>query len=324
MIDQAPKVHPTRWLTAILSALILTTVTTQAATTEQIEETLAVEPGGTLTINVKRGSLEVVGQPGSNVEISITREIKASSKEDEEAYLTENPVVIQQDGNQVSITRDGKSGQGSGFGWFSKGPKESAEYTVTVPPQFHANLNTSGGSITVTGLQGNTRVNTSGGTIRMTDLNGTIQANTSGGSIRLSQCHGGTIAYTSGGSIKAEKGSGELKLKTSGGSITVNDHDGNVTGKTSGGSITVTMLAQPTAPCTLATSGGSVTAFLPADVAVDIDAATSGGKVYSDFPDAQPNPEKRTRLVAPINGGGPTLRLKTSGGNVRIKKLGEA
>jgi hypothetical protein len=319
MNTQAHAFHPVRWLAAVLSVLVMTTITTQAATTEVIEKTLTADPGGTLVIKVKRGSLDVTGQPGSAVEIAIKREITASSKEAEETFLTENPVVIEQNGNEITITREGASGGGGG--WFSKDAKEKAEYVITVPAQFHVKLNTAGGPITTANLEGNTRLNTSGGTIAMSDLRGTIQANTSGGSIRLSNCHGGTIVNTSGGSIKAENGSGDLKLNTSGGSITVDAHDGNVNGRTSGGSIKVIMLSQPTAPCTLATSGGSVTAMLPADAAVDIDASTSGGSVSSSFPDAQVDPKKKTRLVAPVNGGGPTLKLRTSGGNVSIKQL---
>lgn len=319
MNDQANPVHTIRWLAAVLSVLVLTTITTQAATTEVIEKSLEADPGGTLIIKVKRGALEVTGQPGSAVEISINREVKASSKEAEEAFLTENPVVIEQNGNEITITREGESGGGGG--WFSSKAKEKAEYVITVPAKFHVKLNTSGGSITAAHLEGNTRINTSGGTIKMDELSGTIQANTSGGSIRMADCHGGSIVNTSGGAIKAENGSGDLKLKTSGGSITVDAHDGNVDGRTSGGSIKVIMLSQPTAPCTLATSGGSVTAILPADVAVDLDASTSGGSVYSSFPDAQVDPKNKTRLVAPINGGGPALKLRTSGGNVSIKQL---
>lgn len=291
----------------------------QAATTEIIEKTLEADHGGTLVIQVKRGSLEVTGQSDSKVEVYVKREVKASSKADEEAFLTANPVVITQSGNQVTISREGASG--SGGGWFSSEAKETAEYVVKVPARFNVNLNTSGGSITTSNLEGNTRINTSGGTIRMSDLKGTIQANTSGGSIRMSDCNGGSIVNTSGGSIKAENGSGDLKLKTSGGSITVDKHDGNVNGRTSGGSIRVILLSQPTADCTLTTSGGSVTAVLPSDVRVDLDAATSGGSVQSSFPDAQVDPKKKTRLVAPINGGGPTLRLKTSGGNISVKQL---
>lgn len=315
----AHPLRPIQWLAAVLSVLILTTITTQAATTEIIEKALEADPGGTLVIKVKRGSLEVSGDADAKVEIVITREITASSEKNEEAFLTENPVVIEQSGNQITISREGASG--SGGGWFSSEAKEKAEYVVKVPARFNVNLNTSGGSITTSNLEGNTRINTSGGTIKMADLSGTIQANTSGGSIKMSDCHGGSIVNTSGGAIKAANGSGDLKLKTSGGSITVEAHDGNVNGRTSGGSIKVIMLSQPTAPCTLSTSGGSVTAVLPSDVAVDLDASTSGGSVYSSFPDAPVDPKKRTRLVALINGGGPTLRLKTSGGNVSIKQM---
>jgi hypothetical protein len=69
----------------------------------------------------------------------------------------------------------------------------------------------------------------------------------------------------------------------------------------------------------LTTSGGSVTAYLANDIAVDLDASTSGGRVKSDF--MVVGKIKKTSIKGTINGGGPDLKLKTSGGSVRIKTL---
>ena len=79
---------------------------------------------------------------------------------------------------------------------------------------------------------------------------------------------------------------------------------------------TGTMTSQPTEDCSLSTSGGSVTLYLASNLAVDINA--SGGGVRSDFAIDGQNRAKR-RLRGSINGGGPTIRLHSGGGGVRIR-----
>jgi hypothetical protein len=49
-----------------------------------------------------------------------------------------------------------------------------------------------------------------------------------------------------------------------------------------------------------------------------VDASTSGGSVSSDFP--VPSSGNRQSLRAAINGGGPLLQLRTSGGGIHIQK----
>ena len=146
-----------------------------------------------------------------------------------------------------------------------------------------------------------------------------VDLKTSGGSIELSDLEGKVDAYTSGGSIRLGKIIGDVDVKTSGGSINVDEVIGNIKGHTSGGSIRAKLLTQPTQDSRLTTSGGSITAYLAPSIAVNLDAGTSGGSVSSEF-DVNGR-SKRTNIQGEINGGGPELFLKTSGGSVRIKKL---
>jgi len=146
-----------------------------------------------------------------------------------------------------------------------------------------------------------------------------VDLRTSGGSIALSSLNGAVDAYTSGGSIKLGEINGDVDVKTSGGSIRVEEVAGAINAHTSGGSIKVTMSKQPTGPSRLTTSGGSVSAYLLPSIAVDLTASTSGGRVYSEF-DVN-GTVKKTRIEGEINGGGPRLILKTSGGSVNVKEI---
>jgi DUF4097 and DUF4098 domain-containing protein YvlB len=111
---------------------------------------------------------------------------------------------------------------------------------------------------------------------------------------------------------------GDVDVKTSGGSIRVDEVSGTINAHTSGGSITAIISQQPLGDSRLTTSGGSVSASLAPSIAVDLTASTSGGRVSSEF--EVDGSVKKTRITGKVNGGGPKLVLKTSGGSVRIKK----
>ncbi len=146
-----------------------------------------------------------------------------------------------------------------------------------------------------------------------------IDVKTGGGSIDLDDLNGKVKVRTSGGSIALGKIQGNVDAKTSGGSIRVDEVAGNIDAHTSGGSIKATLTKQPTADCRLTTSGGSVTAYLAPDIAVNLVASTSGGGVRSDF---KVNGYLTKRSIeGEINGGGPQLLLRTSGGSVSVKEI---
>ena len=147
----------------------------------------------------------------------------------------------------------------------------------------------------------NLDVETAGGSIKIQDLNGRVDANTSGGSIKLGRIDGIVDVNTSGGSIKVDEVTGIIRAHTS------------------GGSVKATISKQPTGDSKLTTSGGSIKVYLAEDIAVDLSARTSGGRVKSDF-DVNGETSKRS-IRGTINGGGPELILKTSGGSVKVMKL---
>lgn len=150
-------------------------------------------------------------------------------------------------------------------------------------------------------------------------MNYNLDLRSSGGSIKVESLNGEVDAFTSGGSIRLGDIKGDVDIKTSGGSIRVDEVDGNIKAHTSGGSIDVKFASQPSNDSKLTTSGGSVTATLLPSIKVDLMASTSGGRVSSDF--VVDGVTKKNKIDGEINGGGPRLTLKTSGGSVRVRKL---
>lgn len=146
-----------------------------------------------------------------------------------------------------------------------------------------------------------------------------VKLNTSGGSLSIEDLYGELNASTSGGSINVGNIIGDVKLHTSGGSISTDNITGNIDAHTSGGSINVSINKQLTQDAKLTTSGGSITAYLIPNIQLDINASTSGGRVKSDF--QIDGKVKKMAVRGSINGGGPKLTLKTSGGSIKIKEI---
>lgn len=250
-----------------------------------IQETFDANNGGGLKVQTDVGKFTI--NTHTKATIDVTVEIEGKDKDD---FMVE---FIPKDGNLQIIGERGSEG----WNWNNS---LKVHFIITLPEQYNIQLDTAGGSIKVDDLMGNIQLNTSGGSITIGNIQGNVQADTSGGSIKI-----GDIV-------------GNVAVKTSGGSIRVGEVEGELSAKTSGGSIKATFAQQITQNAELKTSGGSITATLLDTMKVNIKATTSGGRVSSDF--AVQGINKKRKIEGTINGGGPQLRLHTSGGSVKIKK----
>jgi DUF4097 and DUF4098 domain-containing protein YvlB len=289
---------------------------------DQIERTFTVNAGGTLTVDTDRGSIEVTTNMGNEVKVRVIKERGNASGFD---------VDMTQTGSDVEIIGDLK---GNWLDWGSN--RLRVKFIISVPEKYNVDLNTSGGSISVSDLEGKVMLKTSGGSLDVGRVSGPVYGRTSGGSIHLDgskadvdiKTSGGSIsigevngvvdAHTSGGSINIKKATGQIKAYTSGGGIVVEEVQASIDAKTSGGSVRVYLSRQPENDCRLKTSGGSINLSMGSDIGIDIDAKTSSGKVKSDFSISGEVNKRSVR--GKINGGGPELYLRTSGGDIVISK----
>jgi DUF4097 and DUF4098 domain-containing protein YvlB len=299
---------------------------TPAAAEFRLERQLALPPGGTFTLDTQLGSVELVGDSTSGVRVTIT-----SSRDDLDRRLT-----FDFDEQPGSVRVTAKRAQPWVKDWFSSWRSYgNVRFTVHVPNQTDVSVSTSGGEVHASRLDGEARLRTSGGRVRVEDVVGDVNAHTSGGSIRIDRVRGtvdaGTSgggieivtiaghvrADTSGGGITIEAASGDVSAETSGGAIRVRSAGGRVEAHTSGGPVSVEFAPGNARGGELSTSGGGVTAAVDPSARLSIDASTSGGGVTSDLA-LTTRTFSRNSVRGDLNGGGPPLRLRTSGGPIQI------
>jgi DUF4097 and DUF4098 domain-containing protein YvlB len=100
--------------------------------------------------------------------------------------------------------------------------------------------------------------------------------------------------------------------------VDVRGAGGRVEASSSGGGVTVRFAPGNSSGGVVSSSGGSVHTEIDPGAKISIDATASGGSVRSDVPVTIQGKVEQDSLRGDMNGGGPLLRLRSSGGGVRI------
>ncbi len=279
---------------ATAGAILGTLSSLQAAETERREhKDLPAQSGGTLTFKSCVGGIEVRTHEGATVAYDAVVKPGGGHDDSRAAKLMEllEFDYASSDGN-VTITLKWKDDHQPG------NVNLNAHHTLLIPTHYSIDVRTSGGGIRAEDIGGRVTARTSGGGIHAGNIDGSVDAQTSGGGITVADVHGDAHVQTSGGGIKVGMVSGELE------------------GTTSGGSIDASLASQIQKPLVLKTSGGSIRLTVPADFKGNLHASTSGGRVKCSLPfQGKFNDQS---VSAKINGGGPEVTLRTSGGNIDV------
>jgi len=313
--------------------LFILALTASAASEENISQQVDATPGGKLVVDVDFGTIDVTAGADNKVSLEAQRKIDFGNEAREKDYFSATPVTLVKDGNVITVRARGSKQENC---WNFGHSETHGQYTIHVPKKFDTDLRTDGGDVTVGEITGSTTVKTSGGKLAFKHLDGVLSANTSGGSIEVEDCRGPIKIETSGGDITVADGTGALDAKTSGGRIEVRNFfgdtevktsggnlslqriTGTIIGKTSGGSINASILADVVGDVKLQTSAGKIDVSLSTTATVEIDASTSVGEIFNRLP-LETTDIDSEHLRGKLNGGGKSVKLETSAGNITIK-----
>lgn len=201
-----------------------------------------------------------------------------------------------------------------------------------------ASLRSGGGHIRARQIGGRADLETVGGNITVGRAASFVSVRTGGGQIDFGEVRGSVRAQTGGGGIHVIYVSGPMEVESNGGSICVTGASGAVQAATSGGSITAWInptvaaergMVRLEAPSQLASGTGDLIVYLPRNLAANIDALVASGT--GQHIEADPalhltmqgplSGLGQVRATGVLNGGGAPLKLRTTGGKIRLQYM---
>jgi DUF4097 and DUF4098 domain-containing protein YvlB len=303
----------------IASACLLAAFTASASAKieRDVEKTFQVQPGVHINVSTAGGEIRIESSNDPVVKIVAKEHIRAGSDAEADIMLQKLDLKLEQNGNEVNATATYESSMGFHFGSW---PPVQVDFIVTVPASASADLKTSGGDIIVGDLEGAVRAHTSGGDVKLGSIGGNIDASTSGGNVVLGEGRSSVRLSTSGGNVSAKHLVGPSDLRTSGGDIKVDSVENTLKAETSGGDVKAGFDGELKGYCYLSTSGGQVKASVGKQFGFHLDAATSGGEVEASglTITIDHGGMGRSSLAGLVNGGGPVLKLRSSGGDIEV------
>lgn len=316
-----------------------------ASWTVNEQGSLTVDPSGQMRIKAA-GNIRIRGTAGSVVTYKITRNIRAVHEHEARAMVKLFPIASGRQGSSASLQ-------------VAYGPFPT-NLEIAVPNGLESlNVETLGGDIDVSDVNGALAAQASGGKINLGRVGGSVDVRAAGGTIVLGVIGGNAHCLSGGGSIIATEIRGDALLETGGGDIHLRRAGGNVRASTAGGRIEVveakgtvqahtfggsieigpakgvycesasgSIVAQflpGVLDSFLSTGSGDITVWIPSNLKVSIRAQNEGsaniGTVMSDFPGLRVRPAGASVMAdLLINGGGPILQLAGNGGRIYIKK----
>ncbi len=193
-----------------------------------------VGSGGSLRMKDLVGSITITGGKFKSATVVYELRIKGSIRQEEaEELLQEVIPEFKTSGTRITVY-----GQRH---WRSNLRGISVSTEAMLPAKFDVNGETGGGSITVSGLEGQVHMSSGGGSITVESCQGDLDVSTGGGSISLTDVKGYVDVSTGGGSISLESVVADSKgrASTGGGSIDLFETEGSLRLSTGAGKIRI-------------------------------------------------------------------------------------
>jgi DUF4097 and DUF4098 domain-containing protein YvlB len=245
---------------------------------------------GRVELSVSTGSGNIHLTKGSGTQVHIYGRVKSNwgsgGNEQRVREIADHP-PIEQTGNIIRIGSHHENMHNI-----------SIDYEIQAPADAFLEANSGSGDVTDDGIGENAKLGTGSGNIHATGLHGNFSVNTGSGNIYAEQ--------TGQGDVKAQTGSGNVELK---------GIHGGLRGGTGSGDIKIT--GSPAADWHLETGSGNIE-FWPGSTGFTLDASTGSGTVHTYHEMQVQGSFDKHHITGKINGGGPTVRIQTGSGDVRI------
>jgi DUF4097 and DUF4098 domain-containing protein YvlB len=277
------------WIAA--AALVLAAIPALAAEAT-FERTLSVSGRVELSVSTGSGNIHITRSTGN--QIHIWGKVKQSGfglilipapTEERIREIAAHP-PIEQTGSIVRI------------GHHENMHNISIDYEIQAPENAFLDAGSGSGDITVDGVGENAKIHTGSGNIHATSLHGGFKVDTGSGNIYADQAGQGDVS--------AETGSGNIELRNLHGGLRAHTGSGNI--KAAG---------TPSTDWKLGTGSGNID-FAAGGAAFTLDASTGSGGIHTDMEMLTQGSSNHHHVSGKVNGGGPTVRIETGSGDIRV------
>jgi DUF4097 and DUF4098 domain-containing protein YvlB len=280
----------------LAAAVLGLAASTALASEYPFERTLNVN--GQVQLSVSTGSGNIHLTRGADNQVHIVGKVKTGmggsfwwggnwgGNEEKAKEIAANP-PIEQTGNIVRIG-----------GHHENLHNISIEYEIQTPENTLLEAGTGSGNIIVESVGEKAKLSTGSGNIHATGLHDGFSTETGSGNIYAEE--------TGEGDVKAQTGSGNIELRNLHGGLRAGTGSGNIN---AGG--------MPTTDWKLETGSGNVDLWT-GTMGITLNAETGSGSIHSEREILMQGELNRHHMVGKLNGGGPTVRVETGSGDIRI------
>ena len=319
---------------------------------DEINKSFPVTPGGQLTLDSDIGNVEIKTGNSDTINVEIKRRFKVDNRQAADELLSNLTVDMSQNGDDVKVIVKLVDDNNLTYR-----RKIQIDFRVSMPRNFNLKLRTVG-TANIGNVQGTVHASTAAGSLIIGDVNGPVMATSAGGSLSIGNVDGDLHAGSAGGSLSIGNVGGNLHAGSGGGSLTIGNVGGNLDARSGGGSIIVGRIngcvtasaaggsvlieeaidandvtaaagsikiylsGQPSAGFNMRVDAGNIDLRLSDSVAISVDASCIAGRITTNYDIAVMGGLHGSSLKGDINGGGPSVVLRATAGNIHLHKAG--
>jgi DUF4097 and DUF4098 domain-containing protein YvlB len=318
--------------TLVIIGCLVAAATPAWAQRFRFERAIDVMPGATLDVTTVRGKVAITADDLNQVRVVGTVAVRAGvggitipDNAPELAKRVADHPRIEVEGNTVRLRPPIDADEQRAV---------TVSYEVRVPRDTHVLVVSDSGAISIDNVTAAVAVTTQSSAIALGRITGTTEIKTGSGAVNVDHADGGlrvvtqssaiTVrghrglldARTQSGAVRATfAGPGGADVETGSSAITLEGVSGPVTVRSQSGRVEVR--GNPTDEWRVTTGSSVVDVALESNSRVTLDATSSSGTVRVDGFSVDGSTSKG-RVAGSVGGGGPTVRLASRSGSIRI------
>ncbi len=268
-----------------------------------VDTTVSLDRGGTLSVSIYSGRVNVTGTAGSSVRI------RGSADRGE--------LRVRERANSITV------GLEHGY----PGSGRSAQLDISVPHGTRVVLEGFYAPFSVRGVKGDASVETLSGSIIVSDAAGKVSLESVSGDIDVDGVEGDVRAESVSGHVNMRNVSGDITTESVSGPLNISGaKSARVRAETVGGSLSYDGTIEPMGNYSFTTHSGLLTLAVPSNVGATVRLETYNGTVDSEFPVTLESGVNRrqgeSQFDFRIGDGRARIVLETFSGNINIKRGG--